>query len=281
MISPCICEGQSNDFYPDLFGAYFNNMSLISPAYFPKDCKTDITLSYKSRTGAFSKVSTFAFAVSRVLQYQKKNNQLLRIYFYNQKDGPYISYPRGYFNYGYSMSLFKDVKIAAGFALGFAQTSFSAPTATANGNSTSPDGSIGMSFRYKNNLEIGVASCQIFNSVVSPVVAPITYKRYFNFYANYETILSPFLTLSTYVLWRNTPGVMNDMNISALLNYNKGVFSFGGSYRYDKGLSFFVSTKLNFGTEAILLSFVYNTPFLTKLPGWTDSAEMHGQYSWY
>ena len=279
-IAPFSIKGQTNDVYPDLFGGYFSNMALISPAYFPKEGKTEFALSYKSRTGAFSKISTFAFVASRVLQYQKKNNHLVRVFFYNQKDGPYINHPRAYANYAYSISLFKDVKIAAGFAMGFVQTSFSAPSATANGNATSPDGSVGISFKYKKDLECGIVSSQIFNSAVSPIAAPIIYKRYYTFYINYTVVLSTFLKVNNYALWRNTPGVMSDYVVSSLLNY-KDVFSFGGSYRYSKSLSFFISTKINFGKEILLLSFVYNTPFFTKIPAWTDSAEFHSEYSLY
>jgi len=272
-------SGQSTAVYPDLFGAYFNNMALVSPAYIPKEVKMNLNLSYKTRTGALNKISTFNFAFTRVFNYTKPNSHLLRLYFYNEKDGPYIHKPRAYVNYAYKIALTENLFVSTGIALGIAQTAFTAPSSTANGNSLSPDGSLGITFMYK-KLDVGFAACQMFNSVVNPVVAPITYKRYFNTYVNYTFKLSPFLNLKSGFLWRSLPTYQDDICLFGMLDY-RDLISFGGSYDYAKSLSFVVSTNLRVGKESLLLSFVYNTPFFTKLPTWTDSYELNGGYNFY
>lgn len=271
--------GQSTDVYPDLFGAYFNNMALVSPAYIPQEVKMNLSLSYKTRTGALNKISTLNVAFTRVFNVDKPNNHMLRLYFYNEKDGPYIHKPRAYANYAYKIKLRKDTYVSTGVALGFAQTGFTAPSSTANGNSISPDGSLGITFSYK-KLDVGFAACQMFSSVVNPVVAPITYKRYFNSYVNYTFRLSNFVQLKSGFLWRSLPSYQDDVCLFGMLEY-KELISFGGCYNYNKSLSFVLSTNLRVGRESVLISLVYNTPFFTKLPAWTDSVEMNGGYNFY
>ncbi len=272
-------KGQNNAVYPDQFGAYFNNMHLVTPSYFPKDVKVNLSLSYKTRTGALNKISTFNVAFTRVFNHTKSANHLLRIYFYNEKDGPYIHRPRAYLNYGYKIALSKNMNIAAGAAFGFAQTAFTAPSSTANGNSISPDASIGLSVQAK-KFEAGFSVCQLLNSEVNPVVAPIIYQRYYNTYLSYNVDLSPFVNLKSGMLWRALPSYEDDVNFYSMLEY-KETIAFGGSYRYNKNFSFVVSTNIHIGKESILLSFVYNTPFFTKLPAWTDSVELNGGYNFY
>lgn len=271
--------GQSTAVYPDIFGAYFNNMALITPAYIPRDVKMDLNLSYKTRTGALNKISTLNFSFTRVFNVNKANNHMLRLYFYNEKDGPYIHRPRAYANYAYKIMLTEDTYVSTGVALGFAQTAFTAPSSTANGNSISPDGSLGIAFSHK-KLDVGLAACQMFNSVVNPVIAPITYKRYFNSYVSYTFRLSDFVNLKSGFLWRALPTLQDDVCIYEMLEY-KELISLGGCYNYNKSLSFVFSTNLRIGKESILISLVYNTPFFTKLPAWTDSVEMNGGYNFY
>jgi len=271
--------GQNNAVYPDQFGAYFNNMYLVSPAYVPADTKMNLNAAYKTGTGALNNISTFNFAFTRVLNNTKPNNHVARLYFYNEKDGPYIHRTRAYANYAYKIKLGDEIFLSSGIAIGFAQTAFTAPSSTANGNSIAPDAAIGLSLNCK-KLEAGFAVNQLLNSVVNPVVAPIEYKRYYNSYIQYTFTLSPFVNLKSGMLWRSLPAYSDDVNIFGMLEY-KDILSLGSSYKYNKSFSFIVSTKFHIGKESILLSFIYNTPFFTKLPAWTDSVELNGGYTFY
>jgi type IX secretion system PorP/SprF family membrane protein len=271
--------GQNTAVYPDQFGAYFNNMYLVSPAYVPLETKMDINLAYKTGTGALNKISTFNVAFTRVLNYSKPNNHVARVYFYNEKDGPYIHRSRAYANYAYKIKLGKKLFLSSGVAIGFAQTAFTAPSSTGNGNSIAPDVAIGVSMNYK-KFEAGVSINQLLNSTINPVVAPIKYGRYINSYIQNTFIVSPFVNIKCGALWRHLPSYTDDISVFGMLEY-KDVISIGSSYKYNKSLSFIVTTKINIGTERILLSFIYNTPFFTKLPAWTDSAELNGGYSFY
>ena len=272
-------SGQNNAVYPDQFGAYFNNMYLISPAYVPADTKMNLNFAYKTRTGALNKIATFNFAFTRVFNNTKSNNHLVRLYFYNEKDGPYIHRTRVYANYAYKIKLGDELFLSSGIAIGFAQTAFTAPSSTGNGNSIAPDASIGLSVNYK-KLEAGLSVNQLLNSIVNPVVASIEYERYYNSYIQYIFKLSPFINLKSGMLWRYLPSYRDDINIFGMLDY-KDFISVGSCYNYNKSFSFIVSTKLHVGTESILLSFIYNTPFFTKLPAWTDSVELNGGYTFY
>jgi hypothetical protein len=271
--------GQNTAIYPDQFGAYFNNMYLVSPAYIPLETKMDINLAYKTGTGALNKISTFNVAFTRVLNYTKPNNHVARVYFYNEKDGPYIHRSRAYANYAYKIKLGEKLFLSSGVAIGFAQTAFTAPSSTGNGNSLAPDAAVGVSMNYK-KFEAGVAINQLLNSTINPVAAPIKYGRYINSYIQNTFTVSPFVNIKCGALWRHLPSYTDDISIFGILEY-KDIISIGSSYKYNKSLSFIVTTKINIGTERIFLSFIYNAPFFSKLPAWTDSAELNGGYSFY
>ncbi|WP_299247883.1 type IX secretion system membrane protein PorP/SprF [uncultured Cytophaga sp.] len=271
--------GQNTAVYPDQFGAYFNNMYLVSPAYVPLDTKMDINVAYKTGTGALNKIATFNVAFTRVLNYTKPKNHIARVYFYNQKDGPYIHRTRAYANYAYKIKIGKETFLSSGIAFGFAQTAFTAPSSSGNGNSLAPDAALGVSLNHKKN-EAGISINQLLNSTINPVIAPIKYERYINSYIQNTFTVSPFVSIKCGALWRYLPSYTDDVSFFGMLQY-KDVISIGSSYKYNKSLSFIVTTNIHIGTERIFISFVYNTPFFTKLPAWTDSVELNGGYTFY
>ena len=250
-------------------------MYLVSPAYVPTNTKINLNFAYKTGTGALNKIAIFNFAFTRVLNNTRPNNHLVRFYFYNEKDGPYIHRTRAYANYAYKIKLGDEIFLSSVIA----QTAFTAPSSIGKGNSIAPDASIDLSLNYK-KLEAGFAINQLLNSIANPVVAPIEYKRYYNSYIQYTFKLSPLVNLKSGMLWRSLPTYNDDINIFGMLDY-KDFISIGSSYKYHKSFSFMVSTKIHVGTENILLSFIYNIPFFTKLPAWTNSVELNGVYTFY
>jgi type IX secretion system PorP/SprF family membrane protein len=277
-LSPAL-RGQTNAVYPDQSTAYFNNMYLINPASIPTDVKMNLSLLYKTKTGALSNITTFSFSFARILNYSKPNNHLIRIYFFNEKDGPYIQRPRASLNYAYKLAISDKLSLSSGVSLGFVQTIFTAPSATGNGNATSPDAAIGIAFLHK-KFDVGFSINQILNASVNPVAAQIQYTRYYNTYLNYTFKLSHTLKLKSGMLWNYLPTYPDNINLYGMLEI-KEIFSFGSCYRYNKNLSFIVSTNFFIMRESILLSFIYNTPLSTTLPNWTDSIELNGGYSFH
>src|SRR5689334_21670280 len=119
--------GQPNFYYPNYFTAYYQNMAQINPGYSPETGKAEFSAGYKAMTGAFRKISSYYFTASRTFRTEKDKAHTLRLQFYNEKEGSYISSPRVYANYAYSMPLSDNVPLYSGLAIGAIGAYYSAP----------------------------------------------------------------------------------------------------------------------------------------------------------
>lgn len=269
--------GQSTNLYPETFAGFFNHQALLNPAFQKDTGKMAFTASIKARTGAFKGIATYYAALERNFMNEKNSGHTVRIIFYDEKEGPYIGKPRGYLNYAYRLVVANQTFVGAGAALGFTQVAFSAPSVSAAGTATMPDGSIGLYMKHKRK-KIGVSWMQLFNNQSSPANVAVKLHRYYNFYGEIEKELNYAWNVKTALLFRLLPEYRDNLDLALLFSYKK-TFLFGTSARYRYGMSFFVSFNVPAGNDLLSFNFVYNTPFFSNITNLNNSFEISPSYA--
>lgn len=268
--------GQHTVLYPEVFSAFFNHQALFNPAFQQDTGRIAFSVSLKSRMGAFKNIATYYATLDRNFMNEKNSGHTLRLLFYNEKEGPYIEKPRGYFNYAYRIAITREAFLSAGAAVGFAQVAFSAPSASASGSATMPDASVGLYLRAK-RVRLGASSLQLLNSESSPASVLVKLSRYYNFFAEIEKQMGYAWKLKTAFLYRMLPVYPDNIDLALLLSY-RDTFLFGTSGRYRYGMSFFVSFNINAGNSLLNLNFAYNAPFLSGVTPLNNSLELSPVY---
>ncbi|GAL84385.1 hypothetical protein CHU_0779 [Sporocytophaga myxococcoides] len=269
-------SAQVTDLFPENYTTYFNNTAIVNPGFVQEDSKAEFFSMYRQRTGAFQKIASYSLTCSRVFRKENNAAHLARIFFSNDKEGPYIDKPRAYFNYAYVIPFAEETSLSAGLAAGFTQVYFSAPSATASGNSTMPDGSVGITFRRKKFFS-GISSQQVFNAESNPLKANVKLRRYYNFLLSQEKDLSPLLKLRGNLIYQLLPLNSDLLNIAMEGSYND-IISLGGAYKSREGLALIGSVQANLGDDKIFICFAYNTGVLSKLKYGFNSVEINFGY---
>lgn len=267
-----LAKGQTVNLYPESYASYFYNFALINPAHVSREGKAEFVGGFKQRTGPFRKVSTYSVTAEKVFRNENEAAHTMRLVFFNEREGPYIQRPRASFNYAYMLPVYDDTYLMAGASFGFAQVSFTAPTATGAGSSVFPDANLGLILRRK-ALSAGVASFQVLNAESSPVAGNLRLNRYYTYFISAELDVSPDLKLTTYSLYRALSEYPDDFDIAAMATVRE-LFSFGSIARINRGLSFLISVQPDSGDNKPLFSFLYNSPFMSQTPQWFNSFEL-------
>ncbi len=262
--------------FPENYTTYFNNTAIVNPGFVQEDSKAEFFSMYRQRTGAFQKIASYSLTCSRVFRKENNAAHLARVVFSNDKEGPYINKPRAYFNYAYAIPLAEETSLSAGLAAGFTQVYFSAPSATASGNSTMPDGAIGITFRRKSFFS-GLSSQQAFNAESNPLKANVKLRRYYNFLLSQEKDLSPSLKLRGNFMYQLVPSNSDLLNFVLEGSYND-ILRLGGAYKSREGLALIGSVEANLGDDKIFICFAYNTGVLSKLKYGFNSIEINFGY---
>jgi hypothetical protein len=251
---------------------FFNNPSLVNAAYVAEEGKISLNSGFRFRTGIFKKIATYSFSGDLAIRRPNRSVHVVRAIFFNEKDGPYIEKPRGYFNYVYQLPLSEETSIAAGIILGGAGIYFSAPSATAEGSVVLPDGAAGLDLKHK-SIHLGISTFQIFNSRSSPVSAPIRFGRYYTMTLAAEKDISPTTTIKLNALYRLLPAAANEL-ISAISFSFSDILMIGTSVNNLQGASFFITVKADREKERVVLSFAYDTPLIFSKASWANSIEI-------
>lgn len=262
---------QSSAVYPDVLSSYFYNMASINVGYIPSNGTADFAVGYKFHEGQLKKVNTLSFAAGKIFRSTKGNTQMLRVLVYNEQNGPYISSPKGYFNYAYEVKLGEETSCFAGLALGVAGVYFSAPTFS--GATWMPDGSLGIGLRYR-TLSLGASTLQMFNSSSSQLGDTYRLGRLYHFYGNLEQELGLDWKCNGYLLWRKLSATEDDLGVALSFTVREA-FTLGSTLRYKAGMSFFTAFHLDARENKLLLALTYNAaPIFTSLPTWQNSFEI-------
>lgn len=226
-------------------------------------------------TGAFRKVSSYYATGSRTFVTKRENAHLLRLQFYNEKEGSYISSPRAYANYAYSVRLGENVSLYSGVAIGAVGVYYSAPTTTQS-SYTLPDGSLGLGLKA-DWFDLGGSMMQAFNSSFSPVSSLSTLHRFYQTYASLKKEWESEWGVKGRGLWRHLPASSDDFWVTASLFYSYHM-ELGSTFSPYNGLSFF--TMIGIGNEEDRLNILlnYNSTLLGTVPTWQSNLEVGLSY---
>jgi hypothetical protein len=259
-----------------MFAGFFNHQPLFNPAFQQDTGKVIFSASIKSRMDAFKNIATYYASIDRSIMNDRNAGHTFRLFFFNEKEGPYIEKPRAYFNYAFRVSLAKETYLSSGAAIGLSQVAFSAPSASAVGTSTMPDASVGLYFKRR-NFTTGISTMQLLNSESSPASVLVKLGRYYNFFINQEKQLGYSWIFRAAVLYRLLPSSFDNLDAALLLTF-KETMTVGVSGRYRYGTSFFFSLNINTGNSILNLNFVYNSPFLSGVTALNNSFEISPSY---
>lgn len=275
IMSCLLVSGQVTPLYPDVPTSYAFNKGIITPAYIQEEGNYVFSGIYKFKV---DDPNVAIFDVNGAVIFDNPNNkQMVRIAFSNEKEGPYISTPRGNINYAYQLSLSEETKIAAGISLGYVSRFYNAPSSTGQGNVTMPDGNLGLDFMYK-NLRIGFSVMQFLNSEGSILQSKLKLNSYYHFHASWKQDITPEWSIKEYALLRILPEVTQQIICGVNLVY-ADFLEVGVLYYQRRGIAFQFVLGVNQTTNPLSISVVYNSAFLTESPLWNNSIELGLNYT--
>lgn len=268
--------GQISGLYPDQFSSFFYNPSLINPAYIPEDGSSETVVQSKLRNGVYKDISTLAATIQKTFISEGQQWHSARLLLMNEKQGPYISTPRVYGNYGTRVEISEKMKLLAGVSLGMVNPNFHTPSKTVS--TILPDGSIGLILRYQ-KTSLGVSSNQIFNSS-SATSRSIELKRYYNTYLQTKLSINYETELKMYFLWRYFSDIPSQVTLASSLLYRE-IIEAGIGYNYKQGGVFYASFILDHASKhPIKLGVLYNSSMFKRFPLMGQSLELNLIYSY-
>lgn len=267
-------KGQSNAIYPDNFSTYFNTLYLTDPSFVANSGNFTIGFSDKAKRIS-SDISTIGFHVEKIFRQKNNSAHLIRGIAWNEKEGPYIAYPRFYVNYARKISLGKYTALTAGVAFGFSGINFSTPSSSSSAKV--PDGGIGLGFQFK-KINMGVSSMQILNSTARALSLPVVLRRYYNLHLEANVNIKEKLEGRLYALYRHYTTMKEQYSLGLGLMYAK-VAETGVMYQYNRGTTFFGGVQFFPELNPVYISFAYNTGLLSSLKSYNDYYEISIKYS--
>lgn len=270
----CYTKAQT-PLYPDIYSSYAINKVVLTPSYIPTVGKYGMSGVYKFKPGE-SNIALYDMSAVLVSNLENSNKQVFRISFYNEKEGPYITSPRGYGNYAYQVAISQNTMLSAGVALGFVSKQFSAPSATGIGNAFMPDANAGLSLQWK-QFHSSIAMYQLFQSEGKAIDAKLKLNSYYQFYVNQVVVLNELWQLKPQVLLRVLPQVTNQWLGGISLGYKKQL-EVASIYTQRRGVAFQAIVKIDNTYLPISISVLYNSGLLSQTPVWLNSMEIGVDY---
>lgn len=275
LLSPA-CFGQINSLYPDVYSSYFFNWAELNPAYIPENGSSESIIQSKVRSGLYSDISTISGSFQKT--FQTKGNQWHsgRVLARNEKEGPYISTPRLYGNYGIRVQLKEQIDLMAGLTFGLVNPNFNTPTKSIS--TVLPDGALGVMLRYKKTL-FGFSGNQVFNNT-SKETESLNLNRYYNTQLQSAYSVSPFVDLKGYFLWNYYTDIPSQFNFAASALIQEKVET-GLGLKTLRGIFFFASVTFDQRSQhPITINALYNSTLLDKSPALGGSMELNLSYSY-
>ncbi len=267
-------SGQGSPVYPDIFSGYFYHGALANPAYVPDDSKVSLAAYYKFKQGKYGGINSFMAEAEKTASAGNKNLNSFRLFFFNEREGPYISRPRAYFNYALEVNIAQDMSITSGVNIGFASVNFTAPSGS--GNMSLPDGAAGLTLQYR-QWTAGISFWQLFNAEGVAISNVLRLQRYEQVNLAYSGFLSPDWKFSSYLLFRHQKNYYNHCFLTLLLGYRE-LIQAGPVFRYRQGLAFFGVLQVDQDTNRFHLTFTYNSGAFSPAPYWNNSVELGLRY---
>lgn len=255
-----------------MYTLYDPNMYLVNPGYIISETNLDLSAFYKFQTGAFKEVSTLAFSAAKTFQNDNDAAHSLRVSVFNEKQGPYISSPRGYASYAYELPIAEETYLGAGLSLGAAGMNYSGVSTTGDINVYMPDGAAGLAFKYR-SFHLGAAGLQLLNSQTKPFYGALELKRYYHFHMSHEVELDENWKWKYYALYRLLPSIPNEVLVGTSLFFSNAI-GLGTVLRSNSGISVYGELALDDENNRLSLIFNYNSSFFQLIPAFQNSIEV-------
>jgi hypothetical protein len=268
--------GQQGGLYPDQLSSYFFNPSLINPAYIQQKGTSEAIVQSKLRSGFYKDISTISASAQKVFNTQNNQWHSGRILLQNEKEGPYISTPRFYGNYGIRIGIGENTALMGGVSLGLVNPNFRTPTKSVS--STLLDGALGFMFQSA-KVAVGFSSNQIFNSS-SDNSRFISLKRFYTTQLNAVLLESDQVEVNSYFLWTYYTDISSQFNGVISVFWNDWL-EVGGGYRIRQGTLFLASITLDkTSLHPIRMGLLYNSVILNTTNMLGESIEIILSYSY-
>ena len=264
--------GQKINLYPDQLQLLETQAAFFNPSSISDDSVAfNLHFANKVNTRSFGKVALRL--VEGGLQSTKNNKvQVIRFQLANEKEGPYISKNRVYFNYTLKLALSPVTYLSAGTSLGLASAHVDAYSSSLYANYAVPDASLGFTLQHK-KFTYGFSSSQLFNNSVNAYSDLVRLTRYFNTHLSYRAAINSHLTIC-YTSWSRLFIDIPTQWSNSIDFYFAKLISLGGAYHLNRGLSFFLSASSRLKHQQVKVFFAYNSGALTRSSSVYQSLEL-------
>jgi hypothetical protein len=268
--------GQQGGLYPDQLSSCFFNFSSINPAYIQQEGNSEAIVQSKLRSGFYKDISTISASAQKVFNTQNNQWHSGRILLQNEKEGPYISTPRFYGNYGIRIGMGENTALMGGVSLGLVNPNFRTPTKSVS--STLLDGALGIMFQ-STKVTAGFSSSQIFNSS-SDNSRFVSLKRFYSTQLNAVLFESAQAEVHSYFLWTYYTDISSQFNGVVSMVWNDWL-EVGGGYRIRQGALFLASITLDkTSLHPVRMGLLYNSVILNTSNMLGESIEITLSYSY-
>jgi hypothetical protein len=263
-------QGQNVGSYPDQFSSYFTNLAVVNPAFISSTGLSEAIFQSKLRRGLYKDITTISATLQKTFNSTGRNWHSGRLIFLNEKEGPYISIPRAYGNYGLRIQVKEEAAILAGISIGAVNPNFSTPTKSVN--AILMDGSFGIMCQYKTS-SFGISSNQIFDNY-SSAASSIVLKRFYSAHFDTRFGISQSVELSTHLLCNYYTDIPTQANASFSFIFQETVTG-GLGYKNRQGTFIYFSVTANKDSEhPIKILTLYNSLLFSSQNAMSESIEL-------
>lgn len=230
-----LAKGQLYSLYPQLNSTFQQQKVWVNPGYVSEEGSYNLNFQTHFRTVNRGQAGLYFFDGGTWIRKDSMAHGF-RVLVSNEKEGPYISRPRAYFNYTQLRKLTRQWSLYSGVSVGFFSTFITASTATSNNNFMLPDGNIGVGIK-NHRLDAGISIMQVFDNEIE-VLRNIKLSRYYHYHITYSQPLNDVFTVSLSGFYRHFLDLKNQLTTSLEANY-KNQLGMGMLYHSLNGVSFY------------------------------------------
>lgn len=264
--------GQVNSIYPDVVTSYKGQEVWINPSSSMDTSQYYANMVANYRAGNRGNVGLYQLDAGVHFLSGNKNNQVIRVLFSSEKEGPYISKPRGYINYGFRLALNKKLSLSSGIAYGFSSNNIQVAQVSNVNSYFVQDGAFGLELTTS-KWGIGAAMMHVFNNQISEQVDSIRLNRFYHINAFQLINFNQQMRLELRGFYRLFSDLNNQLLVNALF-YPLPEFGFGGSYFSRKGMSFSSYFQMTLRKTTCQLFMSYNSGWMAEVPAFARSFEL-------
>lgn len=244
--------------YPELFSNGQKDFSYNDASFIGDTSRFSLSSMYSQHVDANTGMSAM-FVSGRLLLQSEKTKHSIRIKGYNTKEGPYISSPALYFNYGLAFRLSQKIQLETGVSVGVFSRSNTAPSSTFSGNINIPNGDFALALKIK-NIRVSAMLNQMYSSIGIATAWGYQLQRFTAFSGQYYWNLNTISQVEFYVYARFLPEIGWQEQFCVSMNLYER-FSFFVGYKSIKLLYGGVNCTIGNPQRNMKLSFLYNAPF--------------------